>query len=115
MAPSAQVVYNAVLRNDGEVHGSDIYAGRAGVTLAFLRTAEVLRRGKLRLQASSQDGAAQDDAAAVRFISCVLATGQHMSVCQATAGLSDVSAALVGRHRDMDVTHAHEGNIKAMP
>ena len=74
MAPSAQVVYNAVLRNDGEVRGNDVYAGRAGVALAFLRTAEVLRRGKLRLQAS-KDGDAHDDAATVRRISRVWLLG----------------------------------------
>ena len=49
--PSPQVVYGAVLRNDGEVRGNDIYAGRAGVALALMRTAEVMRRGKLRLEA----------------------------------------------------------------
>ncbi len=62
-----QVAYNAVLRNAGDVRGDDIYAGRAGVALAFLRTAEVLRRGKLRLQAP-KDGDAHDDAAEVRRI-----------------------------------------------
>jgi hypothetical protein len=50
-------VDGAVLRNDCEVRGDDIYAGRAGVAMAFLRTAEVLRRGKLRLDASEDDSA----------------------------------------------------------
>ena len=54
-----------MLRNDGEVRGNDVYAGRAGVALALVRTAEVVRRGKLRLQASKGEEP-HDEMAAVR-------------------------------------------------
>jgi len=85
-----------VLRNDGEVRGNDIYAGRAGVALAFLRTAEVLRRGKLRLQAP-KDGDAHDDAAEVRRISRMLAPRWHMRLsCMLEFYVSGLR-----RHRDV--------------
>ena len=67
-----------MLRNGGEVRGDDMYAGRAGVAMAFLRTAEVLRRGKLRLEAL-KDETDVDISAAVRYVSrCPSSEGMQL-------------------------------------